>query len=86
MKNTTMTIDATHTSRVRSVCPEAGRVLLAGTRGPVNGTTVLNATTVPSAAYGVPMIADAQAPMSFFGGFGVITKDLAFRSLGEPPV
>ena len=85
MKNTTMTIDATHTSRVRSVCPEAGRVLLAGTRGPVNGTTVLG-TTVPSAAYGVPMIADAQAPASFFGGFGVTTKDLAFRSLGEPPV
>ncbi|HEV7173405.1 hypothetical protein [Pedococcus sp.] len=80
MKNTTMTIDATHTSRVRSVCPEAGRVLLAGTRGPVNGTTV------PSAAYGVPMIADAQAPTSCFGGFGVTTKDLAFRSLGEPPV
>ena len=80
MKNTTMTIDATHTSRVRSVCPEAGRVLLAGTRGPVNGTTV------PSAVYGVPMIADAQAPTSFVGGFGVITQDLAFRSLGEPPV
>ena len=86
MKNTTMTIDATHLSRVRSVCPEAGRVLLAGTRGPVNGATVLNGATVPNAAYGVPMIADAQAPTSFFGGFGVTTKDLAFRSLGEPPV
>ena len=78
MKNTTMRIDATHKSRVRSVCPEAGRVLLAGTRGPVN------VTSVPF--YGVPMTADAQAPTSFFGGFGVITKDLAFRSLGEPPV
>lgn len=80
MKNTTMTIDATHLSRVPSVCPEAGRVLLAGTRGRVNGTTV------PSAVATVPMTADAQAPTSFFGGFGVISKDLVFRSLGEPPV
>ena len=80
MKKTTMTIDATHTSRVRSVCPEAGRVLLAGTRGPVTGTTV------PSAVSAVPMIADAQAPVSYAGGFGVSTKDLAFRSLGDPPV
>ena len=76
MENTTMTIDATHLSRVRSVCPEAGRILLAGNRGWVNGTTVSSAL--------VPMIADAQVP-TYVGGFGT-TKDLAFRPFGEPPV
>ncbi|QGN58102.1 hypothetical protein [Nostocoides sp. HKS02] len=76
MENTTMTIDATHLSRVRSVCPEAGRVLLAGNRGWVNGTTVSSAL--------VPMIADAQVP-TYVDGFGT-TKDLAFRPFGEPPV
>ena len=40
MENFTMTIDATHMSRVRSVCPEVGRVLLAGSRGWVQGTTL----------------------------------------------
>ena len=76
MENITMTIDATHMSRVRSVCPEVGRVLLAGNRGWVNGTTVSSAL--------VPMIADAQVP-TYVDGFGT-TKDLAFRPFGEPPV
>ena len=81
MKNITMTIDATHTSRVRPVCPEASRALVTGNRGWVNGITV------PTAAVAtLPMTSDAQAPTSFVGGFGVISKDLAFRSLGEPPV
>ena len=39
MENITMTIDATHMSRVRTVCPEVGLVLLAGSRGWVQGTT-----------------------------------------------
>lgn len=80
MKNITMTIDATHTSRVRPVRPGASRVLLTGNRGWVNGTTV------PTAVAHFPMTPDAQAPTSFVGGFGVISTDLAFRSLGDPPV
>jgi hypothetical protein len=82
MENTTMTIDATHMSRVRSVCPEAGRVVLAGNRGPVQGTAV-------SAAATPRVIADAQFPTFDVDGFGATngtTKDLAFRPFGEPPV
>ena len=78
MENFTMTIDATHMSRVRSVCPEVGRVLLAGSRGWVQGTTV-------PAPVATPVITDAQVPTSYVGGFGA-TKDLAFRPFGEPPV
>ncbi len=74
MENITMTIDATHTSRVRSVCPQVGGVLLAADRAWVQGTTV------PAS-----VIADAQAPTYFVGGFGA-TKDLEFRPFGEPPV
>ncbi|SDO61604.1 hypothetical protein SAMN04489867_0160 [Pedococcus dokdonensis] len=77
MENITMTIDATHMSRVRSVCPEAGRVLLAGSRGWAQGTTV-------PAPIATLVIADAQVP-TYVGGFGA-TKDLAFRPFGEPPV
>ena len=78
MENFTMTIDATHMSRVRSVCPEVGLVLLASSRGWVQGTTV----PAPIAAR---VITDAQVPTSYVDGFGA-TKDLAFRPFGEPPV
>jgi hypothetical protein len=74
MENITMTIDATHTSGVGSACPQVGRVLLAAGRGWVQGTAV------PAA-----VIADAQVPMSFVGGFGA-TKELEFRPFREPPV
>ncbi len=74
MENITMTIDATHMSRVRSACPQVGRVLLAANRGWVQGTTV------PAS-----VIADAAAPTYFVGRFGA-TKDLEFRPFGEPPV
>ena len=74
MENITMTIDATHTSRVRSVCPQVGRVLLAANRGWVQGTTV------PAS-----VIVDAQAPTSVRGRFGA-TYELEFRPFGEPPV
>ena len=75
MENITMTTDATHLSRVRSVCPQVGRVLLAGNRGWVQGTTV------PAS-----VIADAFAPTYVVDGFGATTKDLEFRPFGEPPV
>jgi hypothetical protein len=74
MENITMTIDATPAFRVRSVCPQVGRVLLAANRGWVQGTTV------PAS-----VIADAAAPMTDVIGFGA-TKDLEFRPFGEPPV
>ena len=85
MENITMTIDATHMSRVRSVCPEAARVVLAGTRGPVAQETAV------SASVAIRVIADAQLPMFYVDGFGAgngtpSTKDLAFRPFGEPPV
>ena len=79
MENFTMTIDATHMSRVRSVCPEVGLVLLAGSRGWVQGTTV----PAPIAAR---VITDAPVPTFYVGGFGATTKDLEFRPFGEPPV
>jgi hypothetical protein len=79
MENITMTIDATQTSRVRSACPQVGRVLLASTRGWVQGTTV-PADRVPAS-----VIADAQAPTYVVGGFGA-TNELEFRPFGEPPV
>ena len=78
MENFTMTIDATHMSRVRSVCPEVGRVLLAGSRGWVQGTTV-------PAPIATRVLTDAQVPAFYVGGFGA-TKDLEFRPFGEPPV
>jgi hypothetical protein len=84
MENITMTIDAMHLSRVRSVCPEAGRVVLAGSRGPVD-----QGTAVP-ASIAVRVIADAQLPTFYVDGFGAgngtTVKDLAFRPFGEPPV
>ena len=78
MENFTMTIDATHMSRVRSVCPEVGRVLLAASRGAVQGTTV-------PAPIATRVLTDAPVPAFYVGGFGV-TKDLAFRPFGDPPV
>ena len=82
MENFTMTIDATHMSRVRSVCPEVGRVLPAGNRGWVTDVT---GTTVP-APIAARVITDAPVPTFYVGGFGATTKDLAFRPFGEPPV
>jgi hypothetical protein len=84
MENITMTIDATQTSRVRSACPQVGRVLLASTRGWVQGTTV-PADTVPADRVPASVIADAQAPTYVVGGFGA-TNELEFRPFGEPPV
>jgi hypothetical protein len=83
MENITMTIDATHMSRVRSVCPEAARVVLAA-RGPVDQGTAV------SASVAVRAIADAQLPTFVVDGFGAgngtTVKDLAFRPFEEPPV
>lgn len=78
MEKTTMTIDATHMSRVRSVCPEAGRVVLAGAQGWVQGTAV-SASVV---------ITDAPAPTFYVDGLGagIARKDFVFRPFGEPPV
>jgi hypothetical protein len=84
MENITMTIDATHLSRVRSVCPEAGRQLLVSTRGWVSQ---LRGTVVP--APGTFRVgSDVQAPVGYIGGFDATpsTKDRAFRPFGEPPV
>ena len=78
MENITMTIDATHMSRVRSVCPEVGQILLAANRGWVQGTTV-------PAPVATRVITDAPVPTFYVGSFGA-TKDLAFRPFGEPPV
>lgn len=78
MENITMTIDATHMSRVRSVCPEVGQILLAANRGWVQGTTV------PSPV-ATRVITDAPVPTFYVGSFGA-TKDLAFRPFGDPPV
>ena len=78
MENITMTIDATHMSRVRSVCPEVGQILLAGSRGWVQGTTV-------PAPIATRVLTDAPVPTFYVGGFGA-TKDLAFRPFGDPPV
>ncbi len=75
MENITMTIDAKPMSRVRSVCPEAGRIVLAGNRGWAQGTTV------PAAG----VLTAVQAP-AYVDGFDAITRDLAFRPFGEPPV
>jgi hypothetical protein len=77
MDNITMTIDATAVSRVRSVRPEAHRVLLTGARGWIQGTTV------PAS---VAVITADQAPTFYVGGFGAGAKDLEFRPFGEPPV
>ena len=84
MENTTMTIDAMHLSRVRSVCPEAGRALLVRNAA---WMSQVDGTTVPA-----PVVfradSDVQAPVGYIGGFDAtpITKDLAFRPFGEPPV
>jgi hypothetical protein len=79
MENITMTIDATQTSRVRSACPQVGRVLLASTRGWVQGTTV-------PASVRASVIADAQAPTYVVGRRFGATNELEFRPFGEPPV
>jgi hypothetical protein len=85
MESITMPIDATHMSRVRSVCPEAGSVLLAGTRGWLQGTRVPAAALVS----GARVITDAPAPTFYVGrpaATGNQTLDVAFHPFGEPPV
>jgi hypothetical protein len=57
MDSTTMTIDAMHDSRVRSVCPQVGRVLLAGPRDAVKGSSV--------PAFGGAAIATPSTDVSF---------------------
>jgi hypothetical protein len=79
-----LTIDATHMSRVRSVCPEAGLVLLAATTGWVQGTTVPAAVVRDARVF-----TDAPAPTSYVGRFGATDPqnlDVAFHPFGEPPV
>ena len=78
-----MTIDAKHMSRVRSVCPEAGLVLLASNGGWVKGTAVPAAISIDARVNTV-----AQAPTSYVGRFGAATQtlDVAFHPFGEPPV
>lgn len=78
MENITMTIDATYQSRVRSVCPEAGRVVLAGVKGWVDGTAV---SIAPRSLSNAP-VDPACTVQDDFG----TTKDLAFPPFGEPPV
>ena len=84
MENFTMTIDATHMSRVRSVCPEAGRQLLVSTRGWVSQ---FKGIAVP-ASVAFRAGSDVQAPVGYIGGFDATpsTNDRAFRPFGEPPV
>ena len=77
MNSSTMTIDAMHESRVRSVCPQVGAVLLAGNREWIQGTAV-------PASVGV--LTDAPAPTFTIVGIGADAKDLEFRPFGEPPV
>lgn len=80
MENITMTIDATQLSGVRPVCPEAGRVLLAGTRGWVQGIAV-SAPMTTSVVSGT-----SENPAFRVGYFGATIDDFAFRPFGEPPV
>jgi len=78
------TIDATRMSRARSVCPEAGLVLLASTGGWVKGTAVPAAISIDARVNTV-----AQAPTSYVGRFGATDPqnlDVAFHPFGEPPV
>ena len=83
MKSTTMTIDAMQDSRVRSVRPQVGRVLLAGTWGAVKGSSV------PAAGL-VDVRTRDGAYVPAFGGFGgtaIATQsmDVSFHPFGEPP-
>ena len=82
MNSTTKTIDAMHDSRVRSACPQVGRVLLAGAWGADQGSSVSAATLVD-----VRVSGDAFVPALGFGG-AIATQpvDVAFQPFGEPPV
>ena len=87
MESITTTFDAMQKNRVRSVCPEAGHVLLAATREWIKGTTV---SAVVSDARVVPARQTAQA---FYVGFAAritapttISTDVAYLRSGEPPV
>ena len=82
MNSTMKTIDAMHDSRVRSACPQVGRVLLAGTWVAVKGSSVSAATLVD-----VRVSGDAYVPAFGFGG-AIATQpvDVLFQPFGEPPV
>lgn len=71
MENITMTIDATQTNRVRFVCPEAGRTLLAPTSGWVQGST--------ASAIGYGSTTTFRAPKT-------TSMDVAHLRPGAPPV
>lgn len=84
MESITKTFDAMQKNRVRFVCPEASRILLAGARAWAQGTAVSSA--VVSDARVVPA---AQAAPAYAGtGFGAPTThmDVAYLRTGEPPV
>jgi hypothetical protein len=85
MNSTKTTIDAMHDSRVRSACPQVGRVLLAGTWGADKGSSVSAATLVDVRVSGV-----AYVPAFGFGGFDdtviATATDVVFQPFGEPPV
>jgi hypothetical protein len=86
MNSTKTTIDAMHDSRVRSACPQVGRVLLAGAWGADQGSSVSAATLVD-----VRVSGDAYVPAVGFGGFdrtAIATQpvDVVFQPFGEPPV
>ncbi len=90
MESITTTFDAMQTNRVRFVCPEAGRILLASTRDWAQGTTVSGA--VVSDACVVPVVQGAPV---FYAGFGfgapataqhTNSMDVAYLRTGEPPV
>ena len=85
MNSTMNTIDAMRDSRVRSACPQAGQVLLAGTWGAVQGSSVSAATLVDARVGGY-----AHVPafgIGDFGGAGIAsTPDVSFQPFGEPPV
>ena len=82
MNSTTNTIDAMRDSRVRSACPQVGRVLLAGTWVAVKGSSVSAATLVD-----VRVSGDAYIPAFGFGGATATQPvDVVFQPFGEPPV
>jgi hypothetical protein len=91
MNSTKTTIDAMRDSRVRSACPQVGRVLLAGTWGAIKGSSVSKGSTVSAATLvDVRVSGDAYVPAFGFGGFDdtviATATDVVFQPFGEPPV
>ena len=82
MNSTMTTIDAMHASRVRSVRPQVGRVLLAGAWVEGKGSSVSAATLAD-----VRVSGDAYVPAFGFGG-AIATQpvDVESQPFGEPPV